>query len=439
MEPFEILTSESQERMLAIVKPQDLNAVVAICEKWGLESAVVGKATGDGNLRATRGGEVVAEVPASSLADDGPVYNREMSPPLEQDDLVADDPTGLPPAASEQDALLRVLGSPNIASKLWVWEQYDSLVQGNTLAGPPGDAGLIRIEGTKRAVAVSTDGNGRYGHLDPYLGGAHAVAESARNVACTGARPLAITNCMNFGNPERPEVMWQFSETIRGMGEACRELGTPVTGGNVSFYNETGDSAIWPTPVVGMLGLLDDYDKRVGIAFHPGREVYLLGETLAELGGSEYAEAILGTVSGRPPALDLAREAGLVAMLVDASKADLLSSAHDCSDGGLGVALAESAMAGGCGFQVYLPDGEMAPHISLFSESASRAVVSVDAARAQELESLAAKHEVPFARLGETGGSVMKVDGLIELPLEEARNVYESAIPALMRRSSPAA
>ena len=439
MEPFEILTSESQERMLAIVGPEDLNAVVAICEKWGLQSAVVGKATGDGNLRATRGNEVVAEVPARSLADEGPVYNREMSPPLEQDDLVADDPSGLPPTVSEEEALLRLLGSPNIASKLWVYEQYDSMVQGNTLAGPYGDAALVRIEGTKRAVAVSTDGNGRYGHLDPYLGGAHAVAESARNVACAGARPLAITNCLNFGNPERPEVMWQFSETIRGMGEACRELGTPVTGGNVSFYNETGESAIWPTAVVGMLGLLDDYDKQVGIAFEPDREIYLLGETFPELGGSEYAEAILGTVSGRPPALDLAREAGLIAMLVDASASGLLASAHDCSDGGLGVALAESAMAGGCGFQVYLPDGDLAPHLGLFSESASRAVVSVEPARAAELEALAAQHEVPFARLGETGGAVMRVDGLVEISVEQARSVYESAIPEIMRRSTPAA
>ncbi|MGH2712177.1 MAG: phosphoribosylformylglycinamidine synthase subunit PurL [Actinomycetota bacterium] len=432
MEPFEILTSESQERMLAVVRPENLDAVEALCEKWGLESAVVGRATAGGKVRISQAGEVVAEIPARSLTDEGPVYNRPMSPPLEQDDLVTDDPTGLPPAASEQDALLRLLASPNIASKLWVHEQYDSIVMGNTLAGPPGDAALIRIEGSKRAVAVSTDGNGRYGHLDPYLGGAHAVAESARNVACTGARPLAITNCLNFGNPERPEVMWQFAETIRGMGEACRELGTPVTGGNVSFYNETGDSAIWPTPVVGMLGLLDDYDRRVGIAFEAGREIYLLGETFPELGGSEYAEAILGTVSGRPPALDLAREAGLIGMLVDGSKAGVLASAHDCSDGGLGVALAESAIAGSCGFEVGLPDGELAPHLGLFSESASRAVVCVEPSRASELESLAATHEVPFARLGETGGAVMAVKAVLELPVVGGREVYEGAIPALM-------
>jgi phosphoribosylformylglycinamidine synthase len=439
MEPFEILTSESQERMLAIVRPESFGPVKAVCEKWGLEHRVIGRATaGDGVLITSRG-KVVAEVPARSLADEGPVYERPMSPPREQDDLLADDPADLSPAVDEREALLRLLGSPNLASKRWVYEQYDSLVGGNTVAGPGSDAALIRIEGTRRAVAVSTDGNGRYGHLDPYLGGAHAVAESARNVACAGARPLAITNCLNFGNPERPEVMWAFRQTIEGMGEACRALGTPVTGGNVSFYNESGGSAIWPTPVVGMLGLIEDYGRRVGIAFAGGNAVYLLGETRPELGGSEYAEAVLGTVSGRPPALELDREAALIGVLVDCASEGVLASAHDCSDGGLAVTLAESAMAGDCGFSVSLPDAELPPHVALFSESASRAVVSVDPARAGELEAMAARHEVPFARLGETGGAVMSFDGLLEIPVEEARNVYESAIPALMRRSTPAA
>ncbi len=439
MEPFEILTSESQERMLAIVRPESFGPVKAVCERWGLELRAIGRATSDGEVRITLGGKVVAEVPARSLADEGPEYDRAMSQPREQDDLVADNPVDLAPAVDEREALVRVLGSPNIASKVWIHEQYDSLVGGNTVTGPGSDAALIRIEGTKKAVAVSTDGNGRYSHLDPHMGAAHAVAEAARNVACAGARPLAITNCLNFGNPERPEVMWAFQQTIEGIGEACRALETPVTGGNVSFYNESGDSAIWPTPVVGMLGLLDDYHRRVGLAFEPDRAVYLLGETFPELGGSEYAEAVLGTVSGRPPALDLEKEAGLIALLVEASARGILTSAHDCSDGGLAVALAESAMAGDCGFTVSLPDGELAPHLVLFSESASRAVVSVDPAKAGELESLAARHEVPFARLGETGGAVMKVEGVLELPLAEASEVYESAIPALMRRSSSAA
>jgi phosphoribosylformylglycinamidine synthase len=437
MEPFEILTSESQERMLAIVAPGDLDAIVGLCEKWGLQSAVIGRATGDGRVRASMSGEVVADVPARSLTDEAPEYYRPMSPPLEQDDLVADDPATHEPPIGEENALLALLGSPNVASKQWIYEQYDPLVLGNTLAGPGGDAALVRIEGTRKAIAVSTDGNGRYSHLDPYLGAVHAVAESARNVACVGARPLAVTNCLNFGNPERPEVMWAFQQVIEGMGDACRELGTPVTGGNVSFYNESGGSAIWPTPVVGMLGLLEDYGNRVGIAFDAGTQVYLLGDTFAELGGSEYAEVVLGVVSGRPPAVDLDRERTLVAFLVDAAAQGVLASAHDCSEGGLAVALAESAIAGDCGFRIELPDAELATHVSLFSESASRVVVSVRDGAA--LEALAARHEVPFAHLGETGGPSLGVEGVLDLPLARARDTYESAIPALMAKRTSAA
>jgi phosphoribosylformylglycinamidine synthase subunit PurL len=431
LEPFEILTSESQERMLAVVRPDDLEAVRAVCRRWGLESAEVGTVTGDGRVRAWLGGRVVAEVPAASLAEEGPVERRPMAPPADLDDLLADDPTFAPQEVDPASAFLRLLASPNVASKRWVFEQYDSLVQGNTVAGPAGDAAVIRLEGSLRAIALSTDGTGRYGYLDPYLGGAHAVAEAARNVACVGARPLAITNCLNFGNPERPEVMWSFHETVRGMAEACRALGTPVTGGNVSFYNESGDSAIWPTPVVGMLGLLEDYRLRTGSAFAPGAVIYLLGETFAELGGSEYAEVILGTVGGHPPGLDLDREAGLVVLLVEAATRDLLSSAHDCSDGGLAVALAESALARDCGFAVALP-GDLPPHVALFSESAARAVVSVEPPRASAFEALAAEREVPFARLGEAGGPRMVFGDSFELPLAQAREVYESAILTLM-------
>jgi phosphoribosylformylglycinamidine synthase II len=431
MEPFEILTSESQERMLAIVRPEDLDAVRGVCERWGLGSSVVGRVTGDGFLRAWMGRQVVAEVPARALAEGGPVYRRAMAPPAELDDLLADDPTFAAPPVEPGEALLRLLGSPNVASKRWVWEQYDSIVQGNTVAGPGGDAAIVRLEGSLRAVALSTDGNGRYGHLDPYLGGAHAVAEAARNVACVGARPLAITNCLNFGNPERPEVMWAFHEAIRGMADACRALGTPVTGGNVSFYNESEDSAVYPTPVVGMLGLLEDHRLRVGSAFTAGRAIYLLGETFGELGASEYAETILGTVSGHPPGLDLEREAGLVALLVEAARGDLLASAHDCSDGGLAVTLAESAIAGDCGFAVTLP-GDLPPHVCLFSESASRAVVSVDPARAGTLVALAAEAGVPFARLGETGGPRMVFGEEFELRVAEAREIHEGVLPNLM-------
>ncbi|HYU58662.1 MAG TPA: phosphoribosylformylglycinamidine synthase subunit PurL, partial [Actinomycetota bacterium] len=304
MEAFEILTSESQERMLAVVRPEDRGAVEGVCGRWGLASAVVGKVTTDGRVRVRMRGEVVAEVPARALTDEAPEYRRPMAPPAWLDALREDDPTFVEPPTDLGDAFLAVLGSPNVASKRWVFEQYDSLVQHNTVRGPGGDAAVIRLEERLKAFAVTTDGNGRLGYLDPYLGAAHAVAEAARNLACVGARPLAVTNCLNFGNPERPEVMWQFAEAVKGMGDACRALGTPVTGGNVSFYNEAGDSAIHPTPVVGMLGVLEDYRLMVRSAFPAsGLSIYLLGRTLPELGGSEFSDVVLGRVSGRPPAL----------------------------------------------------------------------------------------------------------------------------------------
>jgi phosphoribosylformylglycinamidine synthase len=432
MEAFEILTSESQERMLALVAPERLEDVRAVCARWGLASAVVGRLVEGGGLRVLMGGITVADVPARSLADEGPVYVRPMQPPAEPADPLADDPTFQPVTVDAGDALLRVIASPNVADKRWVFEQYDSLVQGGTVRGPGGDAALVRIEGTLKALAIATDGKGRLCRLDPYLGAAHAVAEAARNVACTGARPLAITNCLNFGNPERPEVMWAFAESVRGIADACRAFDTPVTGGNVSFYNEAGDSAIWPTPVIGMVGLLEDHRLAVPSAFGGGdAAVVLLGETLAELGGSEFAEVVLGTLEGRPPRLDLEAEQRLHLLLREAAAADLLRSAHDCSDGGLAVALAESAIAGGTGFAVGVP-GDLPPHVALFSESASRVVASVDPVRVTELEDLAGSLGVPFARLGETGGPRIVVDGALDLPLAEVAAAYEEAIPKLL-------
>ena len=432
LEAFEILTSESQERMLAIVHPSRLDDVRAVCSKWGLASAVVGRLAGGGALTVRMDGEVVAEIPARSLTDEGPVYRRPMEPPVGFEESLDDDPTFAIVQTSPADAFFAVLSSPNVASKRWAWEQYDSLVQGETVAGPGADAAVIRIEGTLKALALSSDGNGRFGHLDPYLGAAHAVAESARNVAVMGATPLGITNCMNFGNPERPEVMWQFAESIQGMSDACRAFGTPVTGGNVSFYNESGHSAIWPTPIVGMLGLIEDYRLLVRPGFpRAGLLVYLLGETFPELGGSEFAEVVLGKVSGRPPALDFAREAALHRTLIDGASGDVLASAHDCSDGGLAVALADSAMAGATGFAVSLP-GDVPWYVTLFSESASRAVVSVTPERAEALEELAAAHDVPCSRLGETGGPRIVFDTLFETTVEEARAAYEGAIPTLL-------
>ncbi len=432
LEPFEILTSESQERMLAIARPERLDDVLAICERWGLQATVIGTLVPGPSLHVVLGGETVASVPARSLADEGPVYERPMSPPGGFEEVRAEDPTFQTVTVAPRDAFLAVLGSPNVASKRWVWEQYDHLVQGGTVIGPGSDAAVVRIEGTMKALALATDGKGRFGHLDPYLGAAHAVAEAARNVAVVGATPVAITNCLNFGNPERPEVMWQFAESVRGMADACRALGTPVTGGNVSFYNESGDSAIWPTPVIGMLGLIEDYRMLVRPAFdEPGLEIFLLGQTRAELGGSEFAEVVLGRIAGRPPALDLESEAALHRLLVEAAHQDLLAASHDCSDGGLAVALAECAIAGGTGFAISLP-GDLPWYVSLFAESASRAVVAVHPDRMSSLEDLAMRHGVPWSRLGETGGPRMVFDALFEVSVEEARTVYEEAIPRLV-------
>ena len=428
MEAFEILTSESQERMLAIVHPSKLERVQTVCAKWGLATAVVATLEAGGDLDVRMAGETVALVPALSLTEKAPVYERPMKPiPSDHDD-----PTFAPFDGDLGEALRSLLAAPNVASKRWVFEQYDRMVQGQTVAGPGSDAAVVRMPGTMKGLALSVDGNGRYGTLDPYLGGAHAVAEATRNVAVTGAKPLAITNCLNFGNPERPEVMWQFSEAIRGMRDACLALDTPVTGGNVSLYNESGGSAIWPTPVVGALGSLADYRLRLPSGFPmPALAVYLLGESFAELGGSEFADTVLGVVAGAPPALDLRAERRLQDLLQEAAAADLLASAHDCSDGGVAVALAESAILGGHGFAVTLA-GDLPSHVLLFGESASRVVVSVAPEREGTLRGLAATRGVPFERLGETGGPRALIDGMLDMTVSELADVWEGAIPGLL-------
>jgi len=433
MESFDILISESQERMLAIVRPQDVPAAQAVCAKWGLTGAAVATFVEGGTLTVRRAGDVDARVPARSLADEGPEYDRPAERPDWLDALQAEDPAASPAPVSIEDAFASVLGSPNVAGTRWAFEQYDSLVQGQTVVGPGADAAVVRIEGTLRAVAVSSDGNGRYGFLDPYAGAVHAVAEAARNVASVGATPAAITNCLNFGNPERPEVMWQFREAVRGMADACRAFGTPVTGGNVSFYNESGGSAIYPTPVIGMLGILDDYRLLVRGGFPAdGLAIYALGATRPELGGSEYAEVVLGKVCGRPPVVDLDVEARLHRLLAASSRAHVLASSHDCSDGGIAAALAEAAIAGGIGFDVVPPGGGIAAHLWLFAESASRAIVAPTLGSERAFEELASAHGVPCARIGTTGGDRLRFRDLFDVSLADAIVVYESAIPRLM-------
>jgi phosphoribosylformylglycinamidine synthase subunit PurL len=429
MEPFEILTSESQERMLAIVKPDDVEAALAICARWGVLATPVAMVTDTGNLTVQFHRDVVADVPARSLADDGPTYHRALEKPDWLEALRTNDPLVLEPPKDLGRALLDLMASPNICSKRWVYEQYDSIVHHNTFDGPGGDAAVIRVEGTARALALSTDGNGRYCQLDPRLGAAHAVAEAGRNVACTGARPVAITNCLNFGNPEYPDVMWQFAEAVAGIGEACRALGTPVTGGNVSFYNQTDDVQIHPTPIVGMLGILEDASKRVGVAWEDDRFVLLLGETRGELGGSEWAWVAHGHLGGTPPRLDLAGEKALQDLLCRLADDGLLSSAHDCSEGGLAVALAECAIASGIGLEV-TQEPTIEPHLWLFGESAGRAIVTTR--EPDVLLETAARARVPATVLGSTGGDALVFRTIFEVSVGDLLHSYEGALPATM-------
>jgi phosphoribosylformylglycinamidine synthase subunit PurL len=431
--PAGILMSESQERMMAIVEPAGLDRFMAICARWDVEATVIGEVTSTGRLEMTWHGDVVVDIPPRSAADEGPVYQRPVARPAGQDRLRADDPSRLarPQAGGDlRAALLAVLGSPDAADTSWVTEQYDRYVRGETVLAVPQDAGLIRVdEQTSLGVALAVDGNGRYCLLDPYAGTQLALAEAYRNVAATGARPLAVTNCLNFGSPEDPAVMWQFTEAVRGLADACLALGVPVTGGNVSFYNQTADAAIHPTPVVGVLGVHDDVRKRLAIGFgRAGCGVVLLGRTEAEFGGSLWARVTHGHLGGRPPAVRLEDERALAAVLAEAAARGLLDAAHDLSDGGLAVTLAESCLAGGQGCAVRLPGDAFT---WLFSESAARAVVATAPGAEDEFAALCASHGVPAAVLGVTGGASLDVDGCFTVPLGELAAVHGGTLPAL--------
>ena len=411
MEPFEVMISESQERMMAVVQPLALEQVIEVCTRWGLDASVIGEVTAGDRVEISSEGEIVAAAPATALADEGPVYERPFERPEWIDQLQQLEPGDDPPGDLEK-AFIEILRSPNVASKRWVWEQYDHMIFLGTIVGPGGDAAVIRLPGRDEAVALSTDGPGRFCYLDPYEGARLAVAESARNVACTGATPLAVTNCLNFGNPEKTDVMWQFAEAVRGIGDACSALETPVTGGNVSFYNETAGRAIYPTPVIGMLGSMADATKAVGLALqNEGDVVLLLGDTDASaFGGSEYAKVINGTIAGKPPALDLAAERALQRVLIAGADQRLFASAHDLSEGGLAVAVAESCAAGEKGIR-----GEASglTYRELFSESPSRAIVSCSPEAEADVLELAASNEVTVTRLGVTGGRNIELGELV--------------------------
>ncbi len=428
----EILMSESQERMMAVVAPEKVARFLSLCEKWDVTATVVGEVNDSGRLTIDWHGRTIVDVPPRTVAHDGPVYHRPMARPADLDALNADDAAALPRPSSADElraTLLQLVASPNLASKHWVTEQYDHYVQGNTVLAQPENSGMLRLdESTGLGVALATDGNGRFTRLDPYAGAQLALSEAYRNVATTGAKPLAVTNCLNFGSPEDPEVMWQFAEAARGLADGCLQLGVPVTGGNVSFYNSTGDVAINPTPVVGVLGVIQDVRKRTPMAFADGDVLFQLGTTRAELGGSEWAHVVHGHLGGRPPAVDLEAERALAQVLVDGSVAGLLTAAHDLSDGGLAQGLVESCLRGGVGAQVTLADDAF---VALFSESVARAVVAVSPSRVAELEGLAASHGVPLTRLGVAGGDALEVAGQFAVPLAELRAAHEGTFPAL--------
>ncbi|MBC7549295.1 MAG: phosphoribosylformylglycinamidine synthase subunit PurL [Cellulomonas sp.] len=461
----EILMSESQERMMAVVRPDLLDAFLAITQKWDVETAVLGEVTETGRLVIDFKGETVVDVPPRTVAHDGPVYHRPFARPTWQDGLAADtvDAAGLtrPESPAELRAtLLALLASPNLASKAWVTDQYDRYVQGNTKLAQPDDGGVVRVdELTGLGVALSTDANGRYTKLDPYTGAQLALAESYRNVAATGARPLAVTDCLNFGSPEDPDAMWQFAEAVRGLADGCQVLGIPVTGGNVSLYNGTGeagkiDSSIHPTPVVGVLGVLDDVARATSSGWTAaGLTVYLLGVTRAELDGSAWADVAHSHLGGVPPRVDLAAERTLAEILINASRDHLIDAAHDLSEGGLAQALVESSLRFRTGVRVHLDalcarDG-VTPFEALFSESAARAIVAVPRSEEVRFADLCGARSFPLLKLGVTADTplamadddalapadddalapAVEVTGLFTLPLAEARAASDATLP----------
>ncbi len=435
MESWEILCSESQERMLALVEPSRLDEVLAIAARWEVPASVIGEVTEGDALVLHRRGEVIADLPARSLADEGPTYDRPRERPDWLDDYAAADAESLTlPVAEDGDLrgfALGFLRSPNLARADWVFSQYDQLVRSGTVVAPGmGDAGVVRLPGSHRAVACSTDGNGRWCELDPFEGTRRVVAEAFRNVACSGARPLATTNCLNFGDPERPEIMWQLAESIRGLGDATRTLGIPVTGGNVSLYNQTRGRSIHPTPVVGVLGVLDDADDAVGLAFEDeGDLVFVLGEaTRPGLAGSELQRFLDQPLGGTLAPVDLEVEAAIAEVLHLAVKEGFVHSAHDVGTGGLLAALAESAVAGDVGVEVSV-EQDLGAAQALCSESPGRVVVTVPSRHVKAFAQLCGDAEVGLVDIGTVGGESLIVRDLLDLPLDEVRGALLGGVP----------
>jgi phosphoribosylformylglycinamidine synthase subunit PurL len=438
MTAYEIMLSESQERMLLVADKGREDEVFAVFRKWGLDAVTVGQVIGENTMRVLKGGQVVAEIPNTSLTDDAPLYHRpvgEWKAPVPQS---KPEHVNLSAKRDYTADLKQLLASANVCSKRWIFEQYDSMVQTNTVSGPGADGGVMRVKGTQRGLAMALDGNGRWCYLNPKLGAQHAVAEAARNVACTGATPVAATNCLNFGNPEKPPIMRQFSDVIDGLSEACTALGTPITGGNVSLYNETLGEGIYPTPVLGVVGIIDDVNKSVKSSFvAEGDDILLLSTSVSvddvtTFGSTEYAKEVLGAVWGQPPALDLAQEAALQKYLIELASAGLVHSAHDCADGGLAVALTECGFKHGIGANVAILVRDSQSVVALFGEAASRVVISCDPNRTADIEKLAIQHNLRVSRLGKTSAGTLeiRVDGefAVQAPVSELKSAWASAL-----------
>jgi phosphoribosylformylglycinamidine synthase len=438
MTPAEVLSSESQERMCAVVTPDNVDAFMAVCAKWDVLATVIGEVTDGDRLKITWHGQTVVDVPPRTVAHEGPIYQRPVARPDTQDALNSDRSDKLPrPATGEElrATLLALLGSPHLCSRAFITEQYDRYVRGNTVLAEHADGGMLRIDETSgRGITISTDASGRYTKLDPYTGAQLALAEAYRNVAVTGATPIAVTNCLNFGSPEDPGVMWQFAEAVRGLADGCAALGIPVTGGNVSFYNQTGATPIHPTPVVGVLGVIDDVGRRIPTAFgvEPGETLILLGDTRDEFDGSIWAQVTGEHLGGLPPKVDLAREQLLAEVLSAASRDGLVSAAHDLSEGGLIQAVVESSIAGETGCRILLPE-DADPFVFLFSESAGRVLVAVPRTEESRFRSMCEARGLPATRVGvvDQASQEVEVQGQFRVSLAELRSTSEAVLPGI--------
>jgi phosphoribosylformylglycinamidine synthase len=435
MTPYEVMLSESQERMLMVLEKGKEEIAEQIFRKWGLDFSVIGEVTDSGRLVIAEEGKTVAEIPISLISEEAPVYDRPYSEPAYIKETRNPDLISVPVPKDLNRVLLNLLSSPTLAEKRSVWEQYDYMVRTNTVVIPGSDAAVVRIKGTKKALAMTVNCNSTYCYLDPYTGGAIAVAESARNLACSGAKPLAITDCLNFGSPEEPGVMWQFKRAIEGISEAALRLNTPVVSGNVSFYNQTGRKAIYPTPAIGMVGLIADVEKHITQWFKDeGDVIVLLGETKEELGGSEYLRQVHGIVAGDPPVLDLQAETNLVRALLEAADRGIIKSAHDLSEGGIALSLAESCFTPEytLGIEVEL-SGSIRGDALLFSESQARAVVSLDEKDLGILRKISESNNVPMSVIGTVGGQGFLIKGLIDIPVSEARRAWATGFESNLK------